>query len=436
MKKPLFFKSIVIYFSILFVLLLFLIPVVKKSIPIFIFLFLFLAIGLFILVFYSFSKTLHEIEDSIKKLGNGKFDTRVYLKPGNQFEFLSQSFNYMSHNIEEKILQITNEMQDVKNIIHSLEEPFVIIDEKDNIIVTNEQFENIISFSDVKNKKYWEVLRDIFFDNLIKEIRDKKEIETGKVYFDEKIFMCKGIFLSSSKTVAIIFYDITEKNSFEKIKKDFVANVSHELKTPLTAIKGYVETLKEETNEEQKKFIQIIKKHLERITNIVNGLLTLSEIESTEIIKEKEIVDINNLIKDITSIFEKDIREKNLFFRVEPGKNITPVMADRFKIEQVFINLIDNAIKYTDTGGITIRLNKEKNSFIIKVEDTGIGIPKEHLDRIFERFYVVDKARSRKYGGAGLGLSIVKHIILQHNGEIHVESQYGKGTRFTIILPI
>ncbi|MCL5409220.1 MAG: hypothetical protein M1135_04325, partial [Candidatus Omnitrophica bacterium] len=250
MKKPLFFKSIVIYFSILFVLLLFLIPVVKKSIPIFIFLFLFLAIGLFILVFYSFSKTLHEIEDSIKKLGNGKFDTRVYLKPGNQFEFLSQSFNYMSHNIEEKILQITNEMQDVKNIIHSLEEPFVIIDEKDNIIVTNEQFENIISFSDVKNKKYWEVLRDIFFDNLIKEIRDKKEIETGKVYFDEKIFMCKGIFLSSSKTVAIIFYDITEKNSFEKIKKDFVANVSHELKTPLTAIKGYVETLKEETNEE------------------------------------------------------------------------------------------------------------------------------------------------------------------------------------------
>ncbi|MCL5674380.1 MAG: ATP-binding protein [Candidatus Omnitrophica bacterium] len=435
MKKPLFFRSIIIYFLILFILLLFLTPVIQKSIAVFIFLFLFLSIIFFVIVFHSFSKTLHEIEDSLKKSGSGRFDTRIYLKPGNELEFLAQSFNQLGQALEEKFIRLAGKMEDVENIISSLEEGFLMVDEKDTIVISNDRFKKIINNSAVENKKYWEVLRDVFFDDLIKNIRFGKETKDGEIHIGEKIFTCKGIFLSSSRTVAIIFYDVTERKNFEKIKRDLVANVSHELKTPLTAIKGYVETMEEEVGEEQKKFIQIIKKHLERLTNIVNDLLVLSEIESAEGVKEKEAVDVKNLIMGIIPIFEKTINEKHLFFRVQAEEDLTPVMVDRFKIEQVFINLIDNAIKYTDTGGITISLHKEKRNLIVTVEDTGIGISMEHLERIFERFYVVDRARSRKYGGTGLGLSIVKHVILLHNGDVQVESQTGRGTKFTIILP-
>jgi two-component system phosphate regulon sensor histidine kinase PhoR len=223
----------------------------------------------------------------------------------------------------------------------------------------------------------------------------------------------------------------------ENIKRDLVANVSHELRTPLTAIKGYIETLEEEIPCEQFKYIDTIKKNTERIIHIVDDLLTLVSLEDVSSKLYVSKVDLCELVRQIIPTFKHRLEEKNLDIEILCDKELPLINADAFRLEQVFVNLIDNAIKYSVRGTIRIEMHIEDEETVkIIVSDEGIGIPKEHRERIFERFYTVDKSRSRKFGGTGLGLSIVKHIILLHDGNIQVESQEGKGTKFIIHLPI
>ncbi|RLE05479.1 MAG: PAS domain-containing sensor histidine kinase, partial [Candidatus Aminicenantes bacterium] len=256
-----------------------------------------------------------------------------------------------------------------------------------------------------------------------------EEIELNK-----KIFLCSFVFIPSKEELIIVFHDITEFKRLEKIKRDFVVNVSHELRTPLTAIKGYVETLEEEVEGEAKRYLEIIKKHTERLINIVQDLLLLSELEEKGLSEAREDVDLKDMVEDVFKIFKQKAEEKNLKLSLV-SENKPVVRGDPFKLEQMFINLIDNAIKYTEKGEVLVSLKRADKGVVVEVKDTGVGIPAEHLDRIFERFYVVDKSHSRKLGGTGLGLSIVKHIVLLHNGKIDVESKLGKGAKFTIVLP-
>ena len=224
-----------------------------------------------------------------------------------------------------------------------------------------------------------------------------------------------------------------------KVRTDFVANVSHELKTPLTSIKGFIETLEDgalEDKENAKRFISIIKKHAQGLTNIVDDLLSLSELELGKDRLQKTKIDLKELIDEVILGFGHSLSMKNqkLDFSFK-GKDFK-IVADRQKLEQVLVNLIDNALKYTAQSGlIKVSISQEENSLLVVVEDNGIGIPKEHLDRIFERFYRVDKARSRQMAGTGLGLAIVKHIIALHNGDISIDSQPNKGTKVKISLP-
>ncbi|HOJ43677.1 MAG TPA: ATP-binding protein, partial [Syntrophorhabdaceae bacterium] len=218
------------------------------------------------------------------------------------------------------------------------------------------------------------------------------------------------------------------------IKKEFIANISHELRTPLTAIKGFIETLEEEEHIENIQYLDAIKRHTTRLINIVDDLLTLSELEKEGVKLELEEVRLDSLTENIVKIFEPKLKEKGLNLIIDIEKDIKPIMADPFKLEQMLINLIDNAIKYTEKGKITISVTQDDNNSVIIVEDTGIGIPENAIPRIFERFYTVDKSRSKKLGGTGLGLSIVKHIVLLHKGTIDVQSVYGKGTRFIVTL--
>jgi len=214
--------------------------------------------------------------------------------------------------------------------------------------------------------------------------------------------------------------------------------VSHELKTPLTAIAGFAETALETTKEkETKKYLEIIINNSKRLINIINDLLLLSNIENNSQNIQFSEVDLSKLFNNIKKLFEKRLKEKNLKFILNLDENNKKIQADLYMMEQLFINLIDNAIKYTEKGEIRINTYmKDKNKILIEVSDTGIGIPQEHIPRIFERFYVVDKSRSRESGGTGLGLSIVKHIINIHKGEILVDSKIGTGTKFIIILPV
>jgi two-component system phosphate regulon sensor histidine kinase PhoR len=233
-----------------------------------------------------------------------------------------------------------------------------------------------------------------------------------------------------------VFHNITASKRVEKIKKDFVMNVSHELRTPLTAVKGFVETLDEQIDIHNRHYLEIIKRHTDRLIHIVEDLLTLSELEEKGVEAPLENIDLSVVLENVFPLFEQQVKEKGLRLSREIASDLPPLKGDPFKLEQMFINLIDNAVKYTEKGTIVVSLRHKENRIIIQVQDTGHGIPKEDLPRLFERFYVVDKSRSRRLGGTGLGLSIVKHVVLLHNGTIDVESKVGVGTTFSISFPI
>ncbi|MDR3112192.1 MAG: HAMP domain-containing histidine kinase [Elusimicrobiota bacterium] len=238
----------------------------------------------------------------------------------------------------------------------------------------------------------------------------------------------------TSMIIAYIFSNsITSK--IINLKKSLVSNASHELKTPLASIKAYLEFLEEESNpQEQKKHIEVIGRNVKRLSNIVNNLLTLAEIESSEKLDLQDIM-LKSLFEEMKSLFEDKANAKKISLVFKCSDDIV-LKADRFRLEQVLSNLIDNALRYTEKGYIFVTAQKNKNVLNIEVKDSGIGINSKQIEKIFDRFYVIDKSRSRKTGGTGLGLSIAKHIVELHNGTIKAFSNHGKGSSFLIKFPL
>jgi two-component system phosphate regulon sensor histidine kinase PhoR len=332
-----------------------------------------------------------------------------------------------------------------------MSEGVMVVANDGRVILMNHALKDMLAIKDTSfGKPYWEVLRNReimeLIENTIKNhLSEKKEISL--FYPTERYYIASAIPLGSlKKETIVVMFDITEFKTLEKIKADIVANVSHELRTPLTAIKGYVETLElgaYENPDERSHFLNIIGRHTDRLINIVSDLLLLSDIErkSTPLGEESratfEQIDFKESVYSSLEALKSKVEEKGLRVSVDIEENLPKFRGDGFLLGQMFINLIDNAVKYTPEGGtIGVEIKHPDSQFKIEVIDTGIGIPKEHLARIFERFYRVDKTRSRKIGGTGLGLSIVKHIVIMHGGKIEVESEVGKGSRFMITLPL
>lgn len=384
----------------------------------------------------SLSKPIRELSNASRKVASGDFNVRVFLKNKDELRELADSFNYMTDQIRTLFTQLSRQKEELDSIISSIQEGLLVFDKNGKILLTNESFKKIVQSSDIEGKFYWEVVREPHFGELIKRVRDEKRNYTEEVALHDKIFLCSTTFLGTREEIVVILYDITEMKNIEKIKKDFVVNISHELRTPLTAIKGFVETLEEEIDEKNRHYVDIIRKHTDRLINIVKDLLTLSELEEKGTTLELEEVHLGNMMERVFKIFDPQMREKKLMRELKVEDALPFIKADSFKLEQAFVNLIDNAVKYTEQGKITLSLKHRDNQVMIEVEDTGIGIPDEHIPRIFERFYVVDKSRSKRLGGTGLGLSIVKHIVHLHNGTIDVKSTPNQGTTFSITLPI
>ncbi len=344
----------------------------------------------------------------------------------------------MVSHIKELFENLSSQRTKIDTIIESLHIALFVLDRDGRIMISNKSFRKLVKRDDVDNKYYWEILREFELSKILKKIKENNNLITELQLLD-KIFLCSACYLESDEESVIILSDITEIRKLEKMKKDFVVNVSHELRTPLTAIKGFVETLMDDKNikSDNQHYLGIIKRHTDRLTNIVGDLLLLSELEDTNNLNfTYDEVNLKTLILDTVKIFEHKLKEKNLElnFSLEEVSNI---QADSFAIEQVIVNLMSNAIRYTEKGSINIELREKDNSSVdFAIKDTGIGIEEKEIERIFERFYVVDKSRSRMTGGTGLGLSIVKHIIHMHNGNITVESKLGEGTAFIIELPI
>jgi two-component system phosphate regulon sensor histidine kinase PhoR len=285
-------------------------------------------------------------------------------------------------------------------------------------------------------KFYWELLKDKNVNKLIKRILETGERNSIEIQRMNEYFICTANKLDNNNEILVLFYDITEIKKLENVKKDFLVNVSHELRTPLTVIKGYLETIDENIDDNNKKYVSIIQNHTNRLINIVSDLLAISSLEGKSINMEVTDINIESLLHSTKFSFEQRLKEKGLSLSINIDPTIESFKGDEFKMEQVFINLIDNAIKYTESGGIVVNVINQQSHIKFEFIDSGIGIPEGDLDRIFERLYTVDKSRSRQMAGTGLGLSIVKHIVMLHNGKITVESELNKGSKFTLLLPV
>jgi two-component system phosphate regulon sensor histidine kinase PhoR len=395
-----------------------------------------IAVSIFVAVIFSksLSKPISELVNASHRVASGDFDVMILSKRKDELGELANSFNYMVTRIKKLVTELSLEKEALNTIITSIHEGIVVLDRKGKILLSNDSFGEIVNNAAVKGKFYWELIRSLELGKLIESLSAENSAASEEIEINERNFICSATFLSSAEQIVLTLHDITEILQVTKMKKDFVLNVSHELRTPLTAIKGFVETLEQEKNAKNQHYLDIIKRHTDRLINIVQDLQLLSELEEKEKL-ELEGVNLQKLVNNIFKMFNQRLTEKNLYFKLNIADNLPLIKADSFKLEQMFINLIDNAVKFAEKGGITITVDQVNSSIKIVIEDTGIGIPGEHLSRIFERFYVVDKSRSRKMGGTGLGLSIVKHIVEIHEGELKVESQINKGSKFTIILP-
>jgi two-component system phosphate regulon sensor histidine kinase PhoR len=384
----------------------------------------------------SIVQPIKNLTSAARKVASGDFSVRVFLKAKDELRELADNFNRMNEEMQRLFSELRQQKEELNSIIHSLQEGLLVLDKQGRIIRANESFWRIAGTPPLEEKFYWQIMRSPQLAELLKKVGTEKRNLMEELTLGDRIFMCSVTPLEGGEKIVSLFHDVTEIKNIEKIKKDFVINVSHELRTPLTAIKGYAETLRKEVDATPgKRYVEIIERNTDRLINIVNDLLLLSGLEERPALELEEI-DLRNFLDNVIRIFDQRLRDKRLSLGVDVKQDLPTIKADSFKLEQMLVNLLDNAIKYTDHGEIAISAGVQENRVRIQVRDTGIGIPKENIPRIFERFYVVDKSRSRKSGGTGLGLSIVKHIVFLHQGTIGIESIPGDGTTVTVTLPI
>jgi two-component system phosphate regulon sensor histidine kinase PhoR len=319
----------------------------------------------------------------------------------------------------------------------------LVLDREKKVLYANPFFiKSFPAATDIEGRGVDEILEDEFLLGAVERFFSAGSLggpdEDIEIYEGGRSFKVRLVGLEEGARLLIFLRDITEEMRVEAIKKDFVANVSHELRTPLANIKGYSETLLDEglgESDNSKEFLRIIDKHATRMSRLIDDLLILSRLESRQISVERAPIDIDELIGFSVSGFSKQARDKGIELSCDVVENLPSALGDRDRLEQVMVNLLDNAIKYTPSGGkVSVAAYMESGAIRIDVADTGIGIPVKDLPRIFERFYRVDKARSRELGGTGLGLAIVKHIIQGHGTRVWVESDFGKGSRFSFAL--
>ena len=383
----------------------------------------------------SLDAPLRELIAAFRKVGSGDFSVRVMPgRYGSRHE-LGESFNAMAERTRSLVADLARQQDALNAVIGSIREGLVVLDRDGRIVTANQSFLRLADEAAAVGRFYWEVVRESSFTDLVRKAEDTLLPVTGDVELAGRSYVGSATRLAAHEETVVTLHDVTELANAARMKRELVVNVSHELRTPLTAIRGFVETMEETATPETARYLEVIRRHTDRLTNLVHDLLILSELEEREPRLEFEKVDLRPLIAGVLAMFEGSAAAKGLSLAMKADEAEFAVSGDRFRLEQVFINLVDNALKYTERGSVTLTLTRGEGVVRTEVEDTGVGIEAAHLPRLFERFYVVDRARSRSVGGTGLGLAIVKHIVLLHRGDITVTSTPGAGTRFTVTLP-
>ncbi|MDD5561693.1 MAG: ATP-binding protein [Candidatus Omnitrophica bacterium] len=409
---------------------------------------LLLSLGLTFLASVFISQPLTEMSAVAEAMAKGDFSKRARMRSRDEIGQLAQSLNSMSEQIKDKIDRIDAERAKLDLVLSSMFEGVIVTDDKERITLMNPSLRKIFLLdSNPEGKKPLEIIRNAAVAEMVDKIlKGKQHLATEEISVnipEERILRVNGVPIMRNNRLEgaiLVFHDITELRRLEQIRQDFVANVSHELRTPISSIKGYAETILEgalEDKENLKEFISIIYQDSDRLASLINDLLDLSRIESGKMKMLFMPLDTVSVIKRAVTVLENQAKAKSITFRLDIPSNIPRIRADEARFSQVMINLLDNAIKYTpENGSVSIIASLVDNYVQVDVVDTGIGISEKDLPRIFERFYRVDKARSRELGGTGLGLSIVKHIVSAHGGRLWVKSEPGLGSTFSFTIPL
>jgi two-component system phosphate regulon sensor histidine kinase PhoR len=372
----------------------------------------------------------------------------LYIKSRDEIGRLAKNINQLVEALEEKIALATAEKGILAAAFDSMIEGLVVLGSRNHIERVNRALVDMMGkrYAEMRGNTLLEGFRNADLQQALERFQTTGETILQEItirgdrdqIMEVNISAIQGLPGDQRKTM-LVFHDVTRLKNLEKMRVDFVANVSHEIKTPLTNIIGFVETLEEggiEDRETSRRFLRTIRDNALRLNRLVNDLLTLSNIELGEAKLHLEEVDVKEALASILTMTETRVEEKHLILlRNIPG-DLSLIRADRDRLSQVLINILDNAVKYTPEGGtITIDTTREGREVMIRVTDTGIGIPQSEIPKLGQRFYRVDKTRSRQLGGTGLGLSIVKHLMAAHGGRMQIESTPGKGTSVSLYFP-
>lgn len=394
---------------------------------------------------------LRRLAEAVGKVGERSFTRPVAEGIAAEIDAVAAAAAARSDALVERHTDYLRALDVFEALLRALYAPALVVDAAGVVQRVNpaatEHFQ--ITEEEAKGRPFLQVVRDDRIeDELLAALREGRESR-----FETDSFTAKGITRFSVRIypvtaggkgrcegAVILLFDVTRMRHLEKVRSEFVANVSHELRTPITSIKGFIETLLEEEvpPETQERFLRILKQEADRLDSLLRDLLELSFLESDRSPLRRESTHLARLTANVLQALEPQASQKRIAIRVDIPRDLPQIPVNPAMIEQALINLVDNAIKYSPEGAdVHIEARRVANDFVeVAVADNGPGIPSEHLSRIFERFYRVDKARSRSVGGTGLGLSIVRHIVERHGGSVRAESRLGKGSRFIVTLPL
>ncbi|KNZ41060.1 sensor histidine kinase [Acetobacterium bakii] len=404
-----------------------------------------------LLVAYFINRELKPLDDAsifARKIASGKYGEKLTMIREDKVGELVESLNQMSSQLNDSFTEMDKKNDELTSILSSMNHGVIAIDNENHIIHLNEAARKVLKIplnQKVIGKNILEIYRESFIFELMLHLENE---ENPKMSFESRINGNQFLRIYINRIVEnnniakghiIVLEDITFIKSLEKMRRDFIANVSHELKTPITSIKGFIETIQENNIKDEKtlkRFYGIISEESDRLSRLVNDILVLSHLENKGGLNEKsESLDLNREISQIFDILKLSAEAKGMTLKLDSKEQIVHTFnPDEFR--QMMINLIDNAIKYSEINqSVLVKISQDKEEIKIDVKDHGYGIPEKDVSRIFERFYRVDKSRSKEKGGTGLGLAIVKHIIYNNHGSIEVNSIPGTGTVFTVHLP-
>ena len=414
-----------------------------------------LAVGLLIIitsVYHSgrIASSLREMRRGAERFARGDFSTRLKVPATEEFAALSQELNRMAAQLDDRIRTVINQRNELEAVLSSMVEGVLAFDTQDRLISLNKAAAGLMDIQpdQVRNRTIQETIRNSELQDFVHRTLASPEPVEGEIVFfngQKRYLQAHGTPLTDvggNKIGAlVVLNDVTNIRRLENIRREFVANASHEIRTPITSIKGFVETLLDSAPEDietTRRFLKIVSKHSDRLNAIVQDLLSLSKIEMEAergeiFLEEGSILEV---VEESVEACHLLAQEKEITIKIHCPEDLQ----GRFNpslLVQALINLLDNAVKYSDRGStVEVRCEQKNSRVHISVKDQGTGIEKKHIPRLFERFYRVDKARSRKMGGTGLGLAIVKHIVQIHKGDIDVQSRPAEGSIFTISLPV